>query len=131
MLERKAIRRTAGPEVFEIRHETVAHPTRLYQTSMNQAAFLMREVDKVRAELSSTALVYNMRRAINVIGVQAPIPAVPACVTSLYWPVRRAFLRRTPPPRQHRLNPGQTGARHLARLKEAAHNHCAARFRTV
>ncbi|WP_288410896.1 hypothetical protein [uncultured Sphingomonas sp.] len=86
-----AIRVTAGPEILKIRRETVAHPTRLYKTSMNQAAFLMREVDKVRAELSPTALVYNIRRVINLIGVHTPIPAVPACVTSLYRPVRRGF----------------------------------------
>ena len=37
---------------------------------MNQGAFLMRGLDKVRAEFSLTALVYNMRRAINILGVE-------------------------------------------------------------
>ena len=37
---------------------------------MNQGAFLMRGLDKVRAEFSLTALVYNMRRAISILGVE-------------------------------------------------------------
>lgn len=38
---------------------------------MNPAAFLMRGLDNVRAEFSLTALVYNLRRALNILGVQA------------------------------------------------------------
>ena len=38
---------------------------------MNQGAFLMRGLDKVRAEFSLTALVYNLRRALNILGVEA------------------------------------------------------------
>jgi hypothetical protein len=45
---------------------------------MNQGAFLMRGLDKVRAEFSLTALAYNLRRAINLIGVQGLIRAVQA-----------------------------------------------------
>ena len=37
---------------------------------MNQGAFLMRGLDKVPAEFSLAALAYNLRRAINLIGVQ-------------------------------------------------------------
>jgi len=36
---------------------------------MNRGAFLMRGLDKVRAEFSLTALVYNLRRALNILGV--------------------------------------------------------------
>jgi hypothetical protein len=45
---------------------------------MNQGAFLMRGLDKVRAEFSLTALAYNLRRAINLVGVQGLIRAVQA-----------------------------------------------------
>jgi len=37
---------------------------------MNQGSFLMRGLDKLRAEFSLTVLVYNMRRAINILGVE-------------------------------------------------------------
>ena len=43
---------------------------------MNQGAFLMRGVDNVRAEFSLTALVYNPRRALNILGVETMMAAV-------------------------------------------------------
>ena len=45
---------------------------------MNQGAFLMRGLDNVRAEFSLTALVYNLRRALNILGVEAMMAAVTA-----------------------------------------------------
>jgi hypothetical protein len=45
---------------------------------MHQGAFLMRGLEKVRAEFSLTALAYNLRRAINLVGVQGLIRAVQA-----------------------------------------------------
>jgi hypothetical protein len=35
---------------------------------MNQGAFLMRGLEKVRAEFSLTALAYNLRRTLNLVG---------------------------------------------------------------
>ena len=43
---------------------------------MNQGAFLMRGLDNVRAEFSLTALVHNLRRAFNILGVEAMMAAV-------------------------------------------------------
>jgi hypothetical protein len=43
---------------------------------MGQGAFLMRGLDKVRAEFSLTALAYNLRRALNIFGVEAMMAAV-------------------------------------------------------
>jgi hypothetical protein len=43
---------------------------------MNQGAFLMRGLDNVRAEFSLTALAYNLRRAVNILGVDAMMAAV-------------------------------------------------------
>jgi hypothetical protein len=45
---------------------------------MNQGAFLMRGLEKVRAEFSLTALVYNLRRALNILGVDRLLAAVTA-----------------------------------------------------
>ncbi len=47
--------------------EVVEHPFGGVKQWMNQRAFLMRGLDKARAEFSLTALVYNMRRAINIL----------------------------------------------------------------
>ena len=40
-------------------------------------AFLMRGLANVRAEFSLTALAYNLRRALNILGVEAMTAAVP------------------------------------------------------
>jgi hypothetical protein len=45
---------------------------------MNQGAFLMRGLEKVRAEFSLTALAYNLRRAFNILGVSRLLAAVTA-----------------------------------------------------
>ena len=37
---------------------------------------MMKGLENVRAEFSLTALAYNLRRAINIIGVRAMIAAV-------------------------------------------------------
>ena len=64
-----AARLKARPEILDRRREMVEHPFGSIKQWMNQGAFLMRGLDKVRAEFSLTALVYNMRRAINILGV--------------------------------------------------------------
>jgi hypothetical protein len=38
----------------------------------------MRGLEKVRAEFSLTALAYNMRRAFNILGIEAMMAAVAA-----------------------------------------------------
>ena len=45
---------------------------------MNQGAFLMRGLEKVRAEFSLTALVYNLRRVLNIVGLPDLIAALEA-----------------------------------------------------
>ena len=45
---------------------------------MNQGAFLMRRLDNVRGEFSLTALAYNIRRGITLIGVPGLIAAARA-----------------------------------------------------
>ncbi len=78
MLDRMAIRLAARPDILNIRRETVEHPFGSIKQWMNQGAFLMRGLDKVRGEFSLTALAYNLRRAINLVGVQGLIRAVQA-----------------------------------------------------
>ena len=45
---------------------------------MNQGAFLMRGLANVRAEFSLTALAYNLRRALNILGMDKMMAAVAA-----------------------------------------------------
>ncbi len=78
VLDRMAERLAARPGILNVRRETVEHPFGSIKQWMNQGAFLMRGLDKVRGEFSLTALAYNLRRAINLIGVTGLIRAVQA-----------------------------------------------------
>jgi transposase len=78
VLDRMAERLAARPDILAVRRETVEHPFGSIKQWMNQGAFLMRGLEKVRAEFSLTALAYNLRRAITIIGVPGMIRAVQA-----------------------------------------------------
>ena len=77
-LDRMAVRLKARPWILNRRRETVEHPFGTIKQWMNQGAFLMRGLEKVRAEFSLTALAYNLRRALNLVGVEAMMAAVAA-----------------------------------------------------
>jgi transposase len=75
-LDRMAARLKARPDILARRREVVEHPFGSIKQWMNQGAFLTRGLEKVRAEFSLTALAYNLRRALNVLGVEKLIAAV-------------------------------------------------------
>jgi transposase/IS5 family transposase len=77
-LDRMAVRLRQRPDILARRQEIVEHPFGTIKQWMNQGAFLTRGLDKVRAEFSLTALAYNMRRAFNILGVEAMMAAVAA-----------------------------------------------------
>ena len=56
----------------------VEHPFGSIKQWMHQGAFLMRGLANVRAEFSLTTLAYNLRRALNILGVEAMTAAVMA-----------------------------------------------------
>lgn len=76
VLDRMAARLKARPEILDARRDAVEHPFGSIKQWMNQGAFLMKGLENVRAEFSLTALAYNLRRAINILGVDAMVAAV-------------------------------------------------------
>jgi len=76
VLDRMAARLKARPEILGTRRDAVEHPFGSIKQWMNQGAFLMKGLENVRAEFSLTALAYNLRRVINILGVSAMIAAV-------------------------------------------------------
>lgn len=78
VMDRMAARLAARPEVMDRRREMVEHPFGSIKQWMNQGAFLMRRLENVRGEFSLTALAYNIRRAITLIGVPGLIAAAGA-----------------------------------------------------
>jgi len=78
VLDRMAERLKARPEILNTRREIVEHPFGTIKQWMNQGAFLTRGLEKVRAEFSLTALAYNLRRALNILGMEKLMAAVAA-----------------------------------------------------
>ncbi len=78
VLDRMQARLAKRPDVLDRRRETVEHPFGSIKQWMNQGAFLMRGLKKVRAEFSLTALAYNLRRVLNIVGFTELMAAVAA-----------------------------------------------------
>src|SRR4029077_8999593 len=83
VLDRMQARIAQRPDILDRRRETVEHPFGTIKQWMNQGAFLMRGLEKVRAEFSLTALAYNLRRVLNIVAFPdliAALQALKACL---------------------------------------------------
>jgi transposase len=78
VLDRMAARLAQRPGILDRRRETVEHPFGTIKQWMYQGAFLMRGLEKVRGEFSLTALAYNLRRVLNLVGFSELMAAVQA-----------------------------------------------------
>jgi transposase len=78
VLDRMQARLAKRPGVLDRRRETVEHPFGTIKQWMYQGAFLMRGLEKVRAEFSLTALAYNLRRVLNIVGFNGLMAALAA-----------------------------------------------------
>src|SRR5204862_8256856 len=78
VLDRMQARIAQRPDIHDQRRETVEHPFGTIKQWMNQGAFLMRGLEKVRGEFSLTALAYNLRRVLNIVGLPKLMAALPA-----------------------------------------------------
>ena len=81
------------PEILDRRREVVEHPFGSIKQWMHQGAFLMRGLANVRAEFSLTAFAYNLRRALNILGVEAMTAAGWLEVVVRSFALMRAFGR--------------------------------------
>jgi len=77
VLDRMQARIAQRPDILDQRRETVEHPFGTIKQWMNQGAFLMRGLEKVRGEFSLTALAYNLRRVLNIVELPKLIAALP------------------------------------------------------
>jgi hypothetical protein len=76
VLDRMEARLKANPHILRQRRELVEHPFGSIKQWMNQGAFLMRGLEKVRAEFSLTALAYNMTRVLTIVGIERLLKAL-------------------------------------------------------
>jgi len=75
-MDEMARRVRARPELLRRRQQLSEPPFGTIKRAMNQGYFLMKGLDKVGAEMSLTVLSYNLKRAINILGVGKLIQAV-------------------------------------------------------
>lgn len=75
-VERMAARVRAGPDKLRLRKELVEHPFGTIKRSMGQGYFLMRGKVKVATEMALTTTAYNIKRVINIMGVEKMLEAL-------------------------------------------------------
>jgi len=70
------LRMQQHPEIMKKRKAIVEHPFGTIKFWNHQNAFLMKGLEKVRAEFSLSTLAYNMKRVIKIVGVKKMIEAL-------------------------------------------------------
>jgi len=76
IIERIERRVRANPAIMKLRKQIVEHPFGTIKFWNDQRHFLMKGLEKVKGEFSLSTLAYNIKRAINVLGVKALVAAV-------------------------------------------------------
>lgn len=76
LLEQMQQRIVAQPEKMKQRKALAEHPFGTLKRGMDAGYFLLRGLEKVRAEMSLSVLAYNLKRAINLVGVPQLMAAV-------------------------------------------------------
>lgn len=76
VMEEMAKRVKEEPDKLKSRGSLVEHPWGTIKRAFDQGYFLMRGIEKVNAEIALTGVVYNMKRAFNIIGVPKLIEAL-------------------------------------------------------
>ena len=65
-----------NPQLMKQRQQLSEHPFGTIKRSMVSSYFLMRGIKKVATEMSLTVLADNLKRVINIVGVEQLIAAV-------------------------------------------------------
>ena len=63
---------------MRIRRQTAEHPFGTIKAWMGATHFLTRTLEKVRTEMSLHVLAYNLKRVIDILGVQPLVQAMRA-----------------------------------------------------
>ncbi len=75
IMERMQQRIDANPELMKKRKQLAEHPFGTIKHWNDQGHFLMRGLEKVKAEFSLSALAYNIKRVITILGVTKMVEA--------------------------------------------------------
>jgi transposase len=78
VLEKMQARLDRMPNAMGVRRQTVEHPFGTLKAWMGSTHFLTRTLEKVRTEMSLLVLAYNVKRMIQIFGVQPLLEAIRA-----------------------------------------------------
>lgn len=78
ILDAAAVELQQQPDAMRRRKAIVEHPYATLKHWMGSTHFLMKRLPNVQAEMSLHVLAYNLRRAINVLGVPAIVAQLQA-----------------------------------------------------
>ena len=78
VLDKMQARLDHMPQAMGIRRQTVEHPFGTLKAWMGSTHFLTKTLEKVRTEMSLHVLAYNIKRMIQMLGVQPLIQAIRA-----------------------------------------------------
>jgi len=73
VIERLQARNRGRPELLKLRKTLAEHPFGTIKWGMDQGFFLLKEMRKVTTEFGLTVLSYNLKRVINILGVEQMI----------------------------------------------------------
>ena len=76
LLDQMQQRVAAQPEKMARRKALSEHPFGTIKRGMDAGYFLLRGLEKVRAEMSLTVLAYNLKRVLNILGVPRLMAAI-------------------------------------------------------
>lgn len=76
LLDEMERRVRASPGKMKLRKRLAEHPFGTIKRAWNQGYFLMKGLEHVGTEMSLTVLAYNIKRAINILGVPRMIEAL-------------------------------------------------------
>jgi transposase len=75
-IEETQVRVKADPETMKKRGQLVEHPFGTIKFWWDHSHFLMKGLEKVKAEFSLSTLAYNLRRVLNILGVERLMAAL-------------------------------------------------------
>ncbi len=78
-----------NPDAMRQRKKTVEHPYATIKHWMGSTHFLMKRLPNVQTEMSLHVLAYNLRRAINVLGVPKIIERLQAACEGCFFDPQR------------------------------------------
>ncbi|MDR9417717.1 transposase, partial [Gracilimonas sp.] len=85
IIEAQKERVRQNPEKIKLRGQLAEHPFGTLKRAMGSGYFLTKGLEKVSAEMSLSVLAYNMKRVLNIMGIEKLMEVVKAMEKSVLF----------------------------------------------